>query len=583
MGFSFSDSGQVKTLSCLDFMDRVEDSMSFNYDFRMELTNFMGSPLIKSHLKWQHNEQLNKACITPYGEKESVEVVIQNKERRKIYPYQAKVLLKINSENYLSKKDIFLLLDPGVLSQDENEESYNTPSVKDWDKLFFELPKNYLNTQESIENNAIYLTTKEAEEFLSSKIRVTSMRTLEERFNLSELKLNYSEAAIEQRNERILTVSEKFFNWILSEFPSDPENLKGLLQRLGTLPLDEVIEKLTEVLEAVTSRSLQGSTYNPTDEQQRNYSTLQLEISTTLAQNSRHPISHRRALRLNKDEQRKIQDEIEEKQYLLQENQVDLTKGPRVLEEDTLVTLDCGNRSEEIYLKKGLELKSGISIGPLTNRSEPNWNGFQAGISDAILFNESIAYLCKKSWAEAELRVVDLKSKSLLIDKYPNQSQLNDYISNLYMLTSETRRTGFASITGDYLVSVKATLDKKVTIDIYDSKDQMKKESFHIDEAPMKIKYLHADKRKVLVTLHNYSKENQLKVIDLETNKVQTIRNLQDKFEVNSLTRYEIIDSKGGKYLVHQYQLEKFKRSLLIEDEEIVEIIDEKLEEIPND
>ncbi len=575
MAFEYSNSGQVKILSCSEYMGQAKDSMSFNYDFKMSLTTFMGSPLIKSNLTWQHNVLMNQACIIPYGQKEALKVSIERKQKKEIYPYQAKVLLQLSSENYLSNKNIFLLLDPGVLSEYENEESFNTPAVKDWNKLFFTLSKNYLNTRESIENNAKYLSAKDAKKYITSELKVVSMRTIDERFNLAELKLHYAKELERKKNNDIVKIAQKFYNWMMTEFPSDPENLTGLFKGLQKLPYDRAITQLNRLLEKVTTRDLQGNTYNTTAEQHRAYSLLQREIAVE-HKRINNQIELRKVLRLNRKEENNIYDEIYNKRFYLEENQIDLTQGPLVIEEDTRVYLACQRGANaSILLEEGFELNTGVEI------ERPG-----SGISNVRVINNSIAYMCQKNSREHFLKVVDLDSNILL------KHQVDDNVQ-YYIVDPEEdvslKNNVKVIMAGNKLLSVNIFDNgHNAYVDVIDSKNEMKIERIELQDSAGKTSMVSATKDVILSYHHNRNKNSVLNITNIKSKKVNRVSLRELNWIGNDQLKFFIQSTDEDTLLVHVYSDSdtsgrRFFKSLVINGPNIIEMSNEKLDEIPND
>ncbi|WP_413698714.1 hypothetical protein ACLKMH_14000 [Psychromonas sp. KJ10-10] len=586
LAYNYSGQGTNLTLSCLSLTNSAVEGFSFNYEYNLSIDSFMGSPLIKSHLKWGHNSLNKDVCITPYGSKESTKVRPSFKALNKIYPYQATLILTVKSSSFSNNAEYFIAVDPGVLSSIEEEFSFNTPRVKEWEQLIFSLSVTQTIHDTNLLENVEYLSKDQAKEFFIHDLTITAVELVNIKYNLNAVKQEYVQVEKEKEWKKLAYEAEDFVGWFTSEFKPQSERLLKDIFSAFEMDFDSSFEELTTILTDIAEQNLPDS-FNATAEQKREFKQYQSKISMTLEEVDENISFNYLFSDFTKDSaddsNRNIYNLMSAKREEL--SAVNNIDRPKILKKNTVVNLDCFDRSEELLLKKGTSLINGEYVGELVNQGD---NGYEDqsyqgdGVTDAVFINNTIVYICRKNWAVAELKVVDLNSNIILDEKFNNQIKIYNYFTNDFFSPAKNRNYAKVFLTGDYLVRVQALSIRKVTIDIYNAKDDFKKETVEFAEEPMLIGDVHANFNQIIIHLHQYSQRSELKIIDIESMNIKTISDNQLNYETEQLDHYDIIDVHNNEVLIHHYYFENFVHSLIIKGDEVTKVTKEKLNKLPS-
>lgn len=576
IAFNYVGEGSKPTLTCKSLSGVDNEGFSIDYKLNVSITNLMGSPLVKSNIEWRESALANIVCLIPYGSKKVHEVKMTRKISGEIYPYQATVLMKISSPTYTKRKTLYMAVDPGVLSTLENEKSFNTPGVKNWDKLFFNIPQ-YISTQDqNLLEKVDYLSEIDAKKVFSENFKVISTSLVNIKYNLNEAKLEFTQLEREKNWKNLVSDAKDFGNWFAKEFKPQSRSLIEQLTNAFNSRLDESTRRLTDILHKVSIHDLPQS-LNPTPDQKKEFKQLQEKVKNTLV-NIEESINNYNLFPQEIDEtfensNQQIEEIMNQRRQELLSNQIDMSDAFMTLDKDTRVHLECGSERASVLLKKGFELR------PRRNIERPNiW------FSDAIVFNNSLAYICQEHSKSHLLKIVDLDSNLIFEHKINDDAEY--YIGN-HKEDVDVKDKAKVVMIDEKILNINI-LDKghEAYVDIIYAKNDIKVESIALDEPMAITSMVSANKKQILSYHFNKDRKSILKLTDIETKEVARISLNKLNMKGRKYNKFYIKDSRDGQLLVHLYiesdiSERRFSKSLIIKDANIVEITSEKIEKLP--
>lgn len=189
---AFELSGQFTPTCSTGFSGRpAEEGMSFGFETTVSIDLLLGEPVVRSKLAWSR-VGFGTTCIAPYGRTEIVRLTNAdqydpNTRRR---PIDVDLVAEVSAPDVTGAR-VFLPFNPGALSDQPGEDSYNTAGSPNWEELFFTLPglgSNFWDTE-----NYAYLDAEQAKAIFSAGFDVVQVHVAHAEFDLTELKSSYGE------------------------------------------------------------------------------------------------------------------------------------------------------------------------------------------------------------------------------------------------------------------------------------------------------------------------------------------------------------------------------------------------------
>lgn len=576
IALNYIGEGTKPTLTCKSLSGIDTEGFSMDYKINVSITNFMGSPLLKSNMKWRESALSNILCLIPYGSKNVHEVRMTREMRGDIYPYQATVLMRITSTAYNESRTLYMAIDPGVLSTLEDEQSFNTPGIKSWDKLFFNIPQ-YVSTQDQdFLDKVDYLSEIDAKKVFSENFKVTGTSLVNIKYNLNKAKLEFTNIQREKNWKNLVSDAKDFGNWFAKEFKPHSRTLITQITNAFNKPLDESTRMLTDILHKVSIHELPQS-LNPTDSQKREFKEFQEKIKKTFVDIEESIYNYnlfpQEIAETYENSNQQIAELMNQRRQELLSNQIDMSDSIITLDKDIRVYLECGSEKASVLLKKGFEFR------PRRKIERPNiW------FSDVRAFNNSVAYMCQEHSKSHLLKVVDLDSNLLF------EHKLNDDVK--YYIASYKEDVDVKDVAKVIMIDKKMLniniLDKghEAYVDVMDAKNNMKLERISIGIPGVITSMISARKNQILSYHYNGNTSSMLKLTNIETTEVATISLNKLNVKGRKYNKFYIKDSRDGQILVHFYiesdiSERRFSKSIIIKNSNIIEVSSEEIEKLP--
>jgi hypothetical protein len=175
-----------------------------NVSSTLELSTLMGEPVVKSSAAWTFSDPLRIAVhFVPYGETSFTTVYLTPEEaRQQVRPYAFKVELEIKDGYYLA-------FDPGAISPNPGESSFNSSGSPDWNHLFYYKSKfdnNYLTKEQAID---LFKWMKHHPK------ETWSARLVDVKFDLTQVKRDYGMAQYEKRRQNYADAAKKYYSEVI--------------------------------------------------------------------------------------------------------------------------------------------------------------------------------------------------------------------------------------------------------------------------------------------------------------------------------------------------------------------------------
>lgn len=262
---------------CNSLIGESKEGFSFNYDLSIKLDLMLKEPIIRSQIKWNRIILDDNVCIIPYGSKEIIET---QRSSESIHPFHMILLAKISSTHVSHNEDLFMRIDPGVVSSKIDEKSYNTPGSPSWDKLFFSIEGSLFGQDLDDDSKYLYVSRERAKNIFKD-LKITKVLFAKVHYNLNELKLNFAKQEREKRKEKLGLIMDKVTSWIEGNVGPLPTRLKSVIDDSMNLETDKSITKLSTILNSILKKDLPPF-LKPTEEDQENFKRLKKKALTRI-------------------------------------------------------------------------------------------------------------------------------------------------------------------------------------------------------------------------------------------------------------------------------------------------------------